>query len=66
MLTAVTVQADGTIVLGGYTEGDWAGTNAGGHDFAIVALDDDGEEIWRWQVTCMALVVYCRKWLYLF
>lgn len=45
------VQADGTIVLGGSTEGVFDGSNAGGNDFVIVTLDDDGEEIWRWQVT---------------
>ncbi|CAN0401618.1 unnamed protein product, partial [Scytosiphon promiscuus] len=50
-LNAVTVQSDGTIVLGGSTEGDFDGSNAGGNDFVIVALDDDGNEIWRWQVT---------------
>lgn len=48
---AVAVQADGTIILGGYTDGDWSGSNSGGYDVAIVALDADGSEIWRWQVT---------------
>lgn len=53
-LYASAVRDDGTIVLGGYTEADWAGSSAGGTDFAMVALDADGEEIWRWQVTCMS------------
>lgn len=49
------MQADGTIILGGYTAGTWSGSNAGGDagedDFAVVALDADGKEMWRWQVT---------------
>ena len=48
------VRADDTIVLGGSTAGNWIGTSAGGYDFDAVALDADGEEIWRWQVTRMA------------
>lgn len=48
---ATVVQDDGTIVLGGYTGGDWNGLNAGGRYIAAVALDPDGEEIWHWQVT---------------
>ncbi|CAN0471642.1 unnamed protein product, partial [Scytosiphon promiscuus] len=43
---ATVVQDDGTIVLGGFTGGDWNGSNAGGFDVAAVALDPDGEEIW--------------------
>ncbi|CAM9911136.1 unnamed protein product, partial [Laminaria digitata] len=49
-LQAMAVQDDGTIVLGGSTNGDWDGPNAGGFDFAVVALDAGGREIWRWQV----------------
>ena len=45
------VWADRIIILGGYTQSSWSGSNAGGVDFALVALDADGEEIWRWQVT---------------
>lgn len=49
------VQADGSIILGGSTKGDWSGLNAVDFDFAAVALDAEGEELWRWQVTCMAV-----------
>ncbi|CAM9524878.1 unnamed protein product, partial [Ectocarpus sp. 13 AM-2016] len=45
----VAIQADGSIILAGTTEGDWDGPNAGGGDFAMVALSADGEELWRWQ-----------------
>lgn len=48
------VQDDGNIVLGGFTDGDWDGQNAGGFDFAVVALDAGGRQLWRWQVTHMA------------
>ena len=50
-MESTAVQADGTIVLGGITDGDWSGANTGGFDIGLVALDADGEEIWRWQVT---------------
>lgn len=43
--------ADGTIVFGGTTQGIWSASNAGGGDFALVALDANLEETWRWQVT---------------
>lgn len=43
-------RADGSIVLAGYTNGDWAGEMVGQTDFASVALDEDGAELWRWQV----------------
>lgn len=48
---AMVVRSDGTIVLGGYTGGLWSGSDSDGTEFAIVALSDDGEELWRWQVT---------------
>lgn len=40
-LEAIEMQHDGTIILAGHT---------GGFDFAVVTLDKDGEELWRWQV----------------
>ncbi|CAN0570855.1 unnamed protein product, partial [Ectocarpus sp. 12 AP-2014] len=36
-------------VLAGCTYGDWEGDNAGNGDFAVVMLDVDGNESWRWQ-----------------
>lgn len=47
---ASAARADGSIVLAGYTTGDWDGAAAGITDFAAVAVDEDGEELWRWQV----------------
>lgn len=44
---------DESIILGGYTEGEWAGANAGGSDFAAVKLSSEGEVIWRWQVSLL-------------
>ncbi|CBN76450.1 PEGA domain family protein [Ectocarpus siliculosus] len=47
---AVAETADGTgFVLVGSTQGDWDGDNAGNGDFAVVMLDVDGNESWRWQ-----------------
>lgn len=50
MLRAVAIQADESIVLAGSTTGDWGGWTAGSDDFAALALDSDGREMWRWQV----------------
>ncbi|CAM9529226.1 unnamed protein product [Hapterophycus canaliculatus] len=49
----VAVQADGSIILAGTTDGDWSGLNAGDSngDWALISLSTDGEENWRWQVT---------------
>lgn len=45
---------DGSVILGGVTEGNWADTNpdfdSSGDDFAAIKLDADGAVIWRWQV----------------
>ena len=49
-LQGAEVQADGSIVFGGHTEGDWSAANAGGRDFAVVKLDPYGDTTWRWQV----------------
>lgn len=40
----------GGVVLTGYSEGDWNGTNSGGQDFVALELDPDGTVLWRWQV----------------
>ncbi|CAN0496185.1 unnamed protein product, partial [Laminaria digitata] len=50
-LQGAEVQADGTIVFGGHTAGDWSTANSGERDFAVVKLDSYGNMIWRWQVT---------------
>lgn len=49
-LRAATALADGSVVLAGYTEGDWSESNQGGKDFAAVKLGVSGLEEWRWQV----------------
>eukprot|EP00752_Nemacystus_decipiens_P003778 g3478.t1 len=47
---AATPRADGSIVLAGITDGDWDGGPFGVTDVAVVALDEDGAELWRYQV----------------
>lgn len=47
---SVALGVDNSIVLGGYTAGNWDGPNAGLNDFAAVKLDANGTELWRWQV----------------
>lgn len=42
--------ADGSLLLSGYTTGDWGGESAGLADFAAVKLDSNSNEDWRWQV----------------
>ncbi|CBJ28797.1 hemolysin-type calcium-binding region [Ectocarpus siliculosus] len=42
-------RADGSIVIGGVTDGDWDGELTGFTDFFTVALDEDGSELWRFQ-----------------
>lgn len=46
----VAVGIDGSVFLAGATYGDWSGVNAGESDFAVVKLDADGNETWRWHV----------------
>lgn len=41
---------DGSVVVVGFTKGDWVGSNAGQFDFAAFRLDVDGTEVWRYQV----------------
>ena len=41
---------DGSVIMAGYTYGDWDGVNAGSADFVAVKLDAAGEEVWVWQV----------------
>lgn len=47
---ASTPRADGSIVLAGITDGEWDGGPFGVVDFVAVALDEDGVELWRYQV----------------
>ncbi|CAN0358747.1 unnamed protein product, partial [Ectocarpus fasciculatus] len=45
----VAALSDGSVVLAGTTDGDYAGTNAGAQDFAVVKLTDEGVLDWTWQ-----------------
>lgn len=47
---AVAGGADGSVVLAGYTLGNWNATNEGDMDYAVVKLDSEGHVLWRWQV----------------
>lgn len=53
VFTGATPLQDGSVLLVGYTDGDW---DEGGSsvsvslDFAAVQLDKNGCELWRWQV----------------
>ena len=46
---AAALTHNNSVVLAGYTYGNWNG-NVGGGDFAAVKLDSEGNELWRWQV----------------
>ncbi|CAM9975026.1 unnamed protein product, partial [Scytosiphon promiscuus] len=48
-IRGMTMAEDGSVVVVGYTYGDWDGVNAGGADFAALRLDANGTEIWRYQ-----------------
>lgn len=41
---------DNSVLLAGYTEGDWDGDNSGGRDFAVTKLSASGVVEWNWQV----------------
>lgn len=49
-IRAAAVGDDDSIVLAGYSNGDWSGVGSGLYDFVAVKLDGDGSELWRWQV----------------
>ena len=47
---AIAMGDDGTVVLVGYTYGDWSTTNAGSSDCVAMKLNGDGTMSWAWQV----------------
>lgn len=80
LATASTVDAAGlesestTIVLAGFTRGDWSGTGSSdigsgsgssGSDFAALGLSADGVELWRWQVANLILSAPATALLFL-
>lgn len=46
---AVVDDSDGSVILSGWSNGDWSGQgHQGGYsDFIAVKLDADGKEVWR-------------------
>ena len=52
---------DDSVLLAGFTEGNWAIDNVGGRDFALAKLNASGHLEWSWQVTkgrCFSDSVY--------
>jgi len=45
----VSVAPDGSIYMGGFSDGSFAGVNAGSADIWVAQLDADGTEVWRRQ-----------------
>lgn len=50
-ISAAVIGEDESVVLAGYSSGNWNGTVMGGADCTAVKLDADGKELWRWQVS---------------
>ncbi|CAN0111305.1 unnamed protein product [Ascophyllum nodosum] len=50
VFVAAAIFDDDSVLLAGYTSGNWSGSHLGGYDFAAVKLDSSGEEEWRLQL----------------
>ncbi|CAN0006742.1 unnamed protein product, partial [Sphacelaria rigidula] len=48
-LQAAAMASDGSVLLAGYSDGVWEGSNQGGIDLAVVKLSADGEVEWKRQ-----------------
>lgn len=58
----ILANADGSVTLAGVSWGLWGDSNAGGGDIAASKLDENGTDIWNWQVTyhtCMSSLRPC-------
>ena len=53
-------QNGGSVVLAGFSGGNWYGTNSGLRDFTALELDPDGTVLWRWQVILLTPCPYIR------
>ena len=58
VLAAVVDDGDDSVVLTGYSSGDWSGTSSAWDDCVAVKLDANGNELWRWQVYTSVQYVY--------
>ena len=55
---------DESVVLTGHTNGLWSIASSGATDWAAVKLDENGNELWRWQVTQLSrMCLYARTHL---
>ena len=46
----------GSVIIAGHTKSGWSHASAGKSDFAAVKLDNNGKELWRWQVTLVHIL----------
>lgn len=49
-LHAAATAEDGSVLMAGWTSGNWDGAKGGFYDFVAVKLDADGNVLWNWQV----------------
>lgn len=61
---SILAHADGSVTLGGTSWGAWDATNFGSGDFAALKLDENGTEVYRWQVinpSCVSRLRQCTR-----
>lgn len=49
-ISAAVIGDDASVVLAGYSSGNWSGIAPGRAEVAAVKLDANANELWRWQV----------------
>lgn len=49
---------NGSLIIGGSTEGDWSGINQGRRDFMMLSLNASNGSLlpWRWQVSDLVFI----------